>query len=188
MLFRSEQIGKTITDCLVRTLGRLAVQHITQSTVNWINSGFEGKPAFVQDFNQFFTDVADEAAGEFIQGSGLSFLCSPFQLKVRIAIAQSYARRNYSPASCTLSQVTDNVKGFILLIWCLGVVVTIDNVLKPIFIGSRIQMPTIFLLFGILGGLAVFGALGLILGPVLFALLTALLDLYSEEYGADAKK
>ena len=33
-----------------------------------------------------------------------------------------------------------------------------------------------------------FGALGLILGPVLFALFAALLDLYSEEYGADAKK
>jgi predicted PurR-regulated permease PerM len=50
------------------------------------------------------------------------------------------------------------------------------------------QIPTIFLLFGILGGLAVFGALGLILGPVPFALLAVLLDLYSAEYGADAKK
>jgi len=92
------------------------------------------------------------------------------------------------PASLYLILQGDNVKGVVLLVWCLGVVVTIDNVLKPFFIGSRIKMPTIFLLFGILGGLAVFGALGLILGPVLFALLTALLDLYSEEYGADAKK
>jgi predicted PurR-regulated permease PerM len=41
------------------------------------------------------------------------------------------------------------------------------------------------LFFGILGGLAVFGALGLILGPVLLALLAALLDLYREEYGSD---
>ena len=74
------------------------------------------------------------------------------------------------------------VKGIILLAWCLGVVVTIDNVLKPLFIGSRIQMPTIFLLLGIPGGLAVFGALGLILGPVLLALLAALIDLYDKEY------
>jgi predicted PurR-regulated permease PerM len=88
------------------------------------------------------------------------------------------------PASLYLFIQGDNIKGVILLVWCLGVVVTIDNVLKPLFIGSRIRMPTIFLLFGILGGLAVFGALGLILGPVLFALLMALLDLYSEEYGA----
>lgn len=88
------------------------------------------------------------------------------------------------PASLYLFIQGDNIKGVILLVWCLGVVVTVDNVLKPLFIGSRIQMPTIFLLFGILGGLAVFGALGLILGPVLFALLMVLLDLYSEEYGA----
>jgi predicted PurR-regulated permease PerM len=88
------------------------------------------------------------------------------------------------PAALYLFVQGNTIRGIILLVWCLGVVVTIDNVLKPIFIGSRIQMPTIFLLFGILGGLAVFGALGLILGPVLFALLMALLDLYSEEYGA----
>jgi predicted PurR-regulated permease PerM len=45
-------------------------------------------------------------------------------------------------------------------------------------------MPLLFLFFGILGGLAMFGALGLILGPVVFALLAALLDLYIEEYGS----
>jgi predicted PurR-regulated permease PerM len=40
----------------------------------------------------------------------------------------------------------------------------------------------LFLFFGILGGLGLFGAIGIILGPVIFALLRALLDLYSEEY------
>jgi predicted PurR-regulated permease PerM len=61
---------------------------------------------------------------------------------------------------------------------------TVDNILKPMFIGSRLKLPLILLFFGILGGQTVFGALGLILGPVLFALLAALLDVYSEEYGA----
>ena len=60
---------------------------------------------------------------------------------------------------------------------------TIDNVLKPLFIGTRIKLPMLILFFGILGGLAVFGALGLILGPVVFVLLAVLLDLYTEEYG-----
>jgi predicted PurR-regulated permease PerM len=40
----------------------------------------------------------------------------------------------------------------------------------------------LFLFFGILGGLTLFGALGIVLGPVIFALLRALLDLYSEGY------
>jgi predicted PurR-regulated permease PerM len=73
-----------------------------------------------------------------------------------------------------------------MVIWALGVVGAVDNVLKPMFIGTRLKLPMLFLFFGILGGLAVFGALGLILGPVLLALLAALLDLYREEYGSDA--
>lgn len=88
------------------------------------------------------------------------------------------------PVSLYLFLQGSNVKGVILLIWCLGVVVTIDNVLKPLFIGTRIKLPMLFLFFGILGGLAVFGAIGLILGPVLFALLAVLLDVYTEEYGS----
>ena len=70
----------------------------------------------------------------------------------------------------------------ILLGWCLGIVGTIDNVLKPLIIGNRLGLPVLFLFFGILGGLALFGALGIVLGPVIFALLRALLDLYSEGY------
>ncbi|MET0501791.1 MAG: AI-2E family transporter [Candidatus Binatia bacterium] len=79
----------------------------------------------------------------------------------------------------------DIVRGVLLAIWALGVVGGVDNVLKPIFIGTRLKLPMLFLFFGILGGLSVFGALGLILGPVLLALLAALLDLYMEAYGRE---
>ena len=106
--------GQALIDCMVRSLAKIAIQQITAQTVNWINSGFNGEPAFVQDFGKFFTDVADRAAGDVIQGSDLSFLCSPFQLQVRIAIAQSYARRSSSAAaqSCTLTDVVGNVENF----------------------------------------------------------------------------
>jgi predicted PurR-regulated permease PerM len=58
----------------------------------------------------------------------------------------------------------------------------VDNILKPVLIGNRLGLPVLFLFFGILGGLALFGALGIVLGPVLLALLRALLELYQEEY------
>jgi predicted PurR-regulated permease PerM len=90
------------------------------------------------------------------------------------------------PASIYLFLQGDIVRGVLMVIWALGVVGAVDNVLKPIFIGTRLKLPMLFLFFGILGGLAVFGALGLILGPVLLALLAALLDLYIEEYGSDS--
>lgn len=102
---------KNVGDCLARTIGRAVIQQMTNSIVNWINSGFNGKPSFVTNFQQYFTNVGDQAAGEFIRGTALSFLCSPFQLKIRIAIAQSYARRGAQ--SCTLTGVVKNVNRFL---------------------------------------------------------------------------
>lgn len=92
------------------------------------------------------------------------------------------------PASIYLFLQGENIRGIVLLVWCLGFVGIIDNILKPLLIGNRLGLPVLFLFFGILGGLALFGALGIILGPALFALLRALLDLYSEEYAKAESK
>ena len=107
----TNQQTDTILTCVTHALAQIAIQKITTDTVNWINSGFNGQPAFVQDYNKFFSDVADQAAGSVIQGTDFAFLCSPFQLQVRIAIAQSYARRNTAP-SCTLSGIVGNITQF----------------------------------------------------------------------------
>src|SRR3989344_1867252 len=101
---------KDMGDCLMRTIAKAVLQQITSSIVNWINSGFNGKPSFVTNFNQFFNNVGDQAAGEFIRGTGVAFPCSPLQMQKRIAIAQSYARRG--AASCTLTGVIKNVNSF----------------------------------------------------------------------------
>jgi len=46
----------------IQSIGRLMIkivlQKITQSTVNWINSGFDGSPSFIQDPEKFFNDIA----------------------------------------------------------------------------------------------------------------------------------
>jgi predicted PurR-regulated permease PerM len=93
------------------------------------------------------------------------------------------------PVAIYLFVQGQTLRGVLLLLWCLGFVGTVDNILKPLLIGNRLGLPVLFLFFGIVGGLALFGALGIILGPVIFALLRALLDLYIEEYSAaEAKK
>jgi len=86
------------------------------------------------------------------------------------------------PAAIYLFLQGETVRGIVLLVWRLGFVGTMDNILKPLLIGNRFGLPVLFLFFGILGGLALFGAVGIVLGPALFAMLRALLDLYSEEY------
>lgn len=107
---QGEQSIDQFMGCITRNIAKIMLQQITSSVVNWINSGFNGSPAFVQNPTQFVQRTADVIAGQYIQSSALSFLCSPFQLQVRIAIAQSYANRN--AASCTLTQVSNNITNF----------------------------------------------------------------------------
>ncbi|MBX4192182.1 hypothetical protein KW798_01725 [Candidatus Parcubacteria bacterium] len=102
--------NRSFASCILNTIAKVALQQMTASIVNWINSGFNGKPGFVQNFQQFFTNVADQAAGEFIRGSGLAFLCTNFKAQIRVAIAQAYANRN--AASCSLSSIIKNVNSF----------------------------------------------------------------------------
>ena len=60
-------------------------------------------------------------------------------------------------------------KGLALFFWGMLIVGSIDNFLKPLLIGNRLRLPVLFLFFSILGGLRLFGIIGLILGPVLLA-------------------
>ena len=62
-----------------------------------------------------------------------------------------------------------------MAIWGMGLVSTIDNVLRPILIsGGPANIPFLLVLFGVLGGLLSFGMLGLFIGPVLLSVTFAL--------------
>lgn len=79
------------------------------------------------------------------------------------------------PAVVSLLADGDWGRGLFLAIWALLVVGLIDNVLRPLFISGPSKVPFILVFFGVLGGLATFGLLGLVLGPVFLAVLLALL-------------
>jgi predicted PurR-regulated permease PerM len=64
-------------------------------------------------------------------------------------------------------------KGVFLLVWGLLVVSGADNVLRPYLIGGATQAPFLLVFFGVLGGLASFGLLGLFVGPTVLAVLLA---------------
>jgi hypothetical protein len=111
-------IKENILDGIAWTLAKAVISQMTGSIVSWINSGFEGSPAFVQDLSGFLTNVADKTIGSYIQelGGPLSFICSPFQLDVRIALTATYARtRDGQPSAptCTLSGALANIENFI---------------------------------------------------------------------------
>jgi predicted PurR-regulated permease PerM len=66
-------------------------------------------------------------------------------------------------------------KAVLLAIWGGLVVSTIDNLLYPILVGNRLRSHTVTILISILGGIAVFGITGIILGPVIFTIADTLL-------------
>lgn len=98
-------------------LAKKIVSSMVQSLVDWINSGFNGSPAFVQDLGGFLTNAADEAIGEYISklGSVGSFICSPFRLDVQISVQLAYdvSRRGDPAPKCSLSNIVDNFEQFL---------------------------------------------------------------------------
>lgn len=69
-------------------------------------------------------------------------------------------------------------KAALLAVWGGGVVSLIDNILYPILVGTRLRYHTATILLSILGGVALFGLTGIILGPLTFTVADALLEFW----------
>ncbi len=60
-------------------------------------------------------------------------------------------------------------EGVALLLWGLLVVSWVDNIVRPLVVAQSVKIPFLLAFFGVLGGLAAFGLVGLFLGPVILA-------------------
>ena len=69
-----------------------------------------------------------------------------------------------------------------LVIWCSIALAIIDNFIKPLAMGHGTGLPTLALFLGILGGLEVYGPLGLFAGPAIMAVFAALVRVYQKSY------
>jgi predicted PurR-regulated permease PerM len=63
-------------------------------------------------------------------------------------------------------------------LWCAIVVGTVDNLLRPLLVGKDTQMPDLLVMLTTLGGLTLFGAAGIVLGPIVGALFTTVWALW----------
>lgn len=77
-----------------------------------------------------------------------------------------------------------NMAGSVLLVWTI-VVVSLDNVLRPVLIRKGADLPLLLIFAGVIGGLIAFGIVGIFIGPVVLAVAFTLLKAWVEEEGAD---
>jgi len=77
------------------------------------------------------------------------------------------------------------IKALILVIWGFGVIGTVDNVLRPKLVGERTRLHELVVFFAVLGGIQVFGALGIITGPAIAAIALALFEIWKRAVPAE---
>jgi len=69
-------------------------------------------------------------------------------------------------------------KAILLMVWGGLVISTIDNLLRPKLVGTQTRLHELFIFFSVLGGISVFGLLGIVLGPVVLAITLGLLQTF----------
>lgn len=74
-----------------------------------------------------------------------------------------------------------------LAIWCAVVVSWVDNIIRPLVISSATRIPFLLVMFGVLGGLAAFGMIGLFMGPVILAVMLAVWREWLEDAAANTQ-
>jgi predicted PurR-regulated permease PerM len=85
------------------------------------------------------------------------------------------------PGAVYLAATGQWTRAIILAVFGTGVISTVDNFLRPRLVGGRVGLSELVMFFSVLGGLQVFGVLGIVLGPVLFAIAAAILDVFRDE-------
>lgn len=102
--FIEEHIGDIIKQMLMEVARRL-VDKITQSTVDWINSGFHGAPLFVQNPGSFFNDIAKTELKGFINDVAYDPVKYPFGKNYALGLVNQYQNQFQQNAQYSLSKV-----------------------------------------------------------------------------------
>ncbi len=105
----------SIAWCVVNAM----IEYIANATIAWANSGFNGNPAFLENPERFFSDLADYQAGTIVRdiaygaSGGKVNVCQPFRISIAIGLAQGYSGygqnatdAKYRGMSCRLSDIT----------------------------------------------------------------------------------
>lgn len=88
------------------------------------------------------------------------------------------------PAAIILAAGGGFLKAIGLVLFCGLVVGSLDNVLRPWLVGKDTQMHDLMIFLGTMGGIALFGVVGFVVGPIIAALFVTIWDIYGESFHA----
>ena len=97
-------------DAIAKIAMKVIINQLTNSTVNWINNGFNGSPAFITDPGNYFANIANGFAGDFLGVVAGGNLCAPFKPQIVLSL-KNYMIGNYNP-QCTLTGIGQNLQNF----------------------------------------------------------------------------
>jgi len=86
------------------------------------------------------------------------------------------------PAGIIMLAMGNIWQGVTILVFCSVVISSVDNLLRPALMGRDVEMHALLIFLSTLGGIAVFGFSGFILGPVIASLFLASWELFLELY------
>ncbi len=79
------------------------------------------------------------------------------------------------------------MKGIALVLMGMLGISAIDNILRPVIIGSRTKMHFLALFFSVLGGIKIFGLIGFVMGPMVLAMFISVIEIFrTMEEGGNA--
>ena len=86
------------------------------------------------------------------------------------------------PAAIVMLILGNTWQGIFMLLFGSLIIGTIDNLLRPIIVGKDVSIHPLLILFSTLGGIALFGISGFVIGPIITALFLTLWEMYAHHY------
>ena len=136
-----------------------------------------------------FATVASTLAASGVTGlvGGLAFLVVGIHAVVFWGVVMAFfaflpvlgAWMVWIPAAGWLISQGHPWRAVALLVICAVAVLLVDNVMRPMMISGRSELNGLLVLVGVLGGIAFFGLIGVVLGPVVIAISASLLQTYT---------
>lgn len=100
--------AQTVLEQILKMIAKRLLAEMTQSTINWINSGFHGSPLFLENSDSFFKDIAKNEVRNLVDMIGYDTFNFPFGRETALNVISSYKRQLYDNSRYTLSKVIND--------------------------------------------------------------------------------